>query len=527
MRRSVRCPLAFSPRWRPVFQLLPAEAPSIPVATGLLASILLPAILPAQVYHVATTGNDTTGNGSAGAPWATVNKAVTTVPDGAEIQVAPGLYNQRISLSRQFASGIVVRAVPAYQARFRYNGGATLICYYGQNVTVEGFDIAHDPANTGGLVIQIQDLLGATPGPGPTGTDIRVGGIVLRNNIIHDSTNNDLLKINNGCTNILVEGNIFYNQFGSDEHIDINSVDNITVRNNIFFNDFEASGRVNPGNTSGYIVSKDSNGNSDNIEGNKDILIENNVFLHWQGGDSTGFIMIGEDSTAFYETDGAIIQNNLFLGDGSQLSRSAISIRGSRDILVRNNTITGNLPTRSYALRLIRLGANQQNTDIRLFNNVWSDPTGTMGTEGFNNVDFAESPPADNDVVVLLNNAYWNNGAALPADSAQEVRIVDDTARVTTNPNLPALGSLTVRPVWNAASGQFGGGYATIEQARVALINAYGRPTAGSSLLGAADPAQAPPDDILGNPRTARPVDIGAVQMSLPATTTPSNLSVY
>lgn len=36
--------------------------------------------------------------------------------------------------------------------------------------------------------------------------------ITLRNNIIHDSYNNDLLKIVSGARHIFIEGNIFYNQ---------------------------------------------------------------------------------------------------------------------------------------------------------------------------------------------------------------------------------------------------------------------------------------------------------------------------
>lgn len=51
----------------------------------------------------------------------------------------------------------------------------------------------------------------------------QVSRITLKNNIFHDSYNNDLVKINNSISDITVSGNIFYNQNGSDEHIDINS----------------------------------------------------------------------------------------------------------------------------------------------------------------------------------------------------------------------------------------------------------------------------------------------------------------
>ena len=72
-----------------------------------------------------------------------------------------------------------------------------------------------------------------------------VSRITLRNNILHDSYNNDILKINNGAGQITVEGNIFYNQTGSDEHMDVNSVTDVVIQDNIFLNDFAGSGRAN------------------------------------------------------------------------------------------------------------------------------------------------------------------------------------------------------------------------------------------------------------------------------------------
>ena len=54
-----------------------------------LALSLFGAALPAGVqadsdstYYVATTGNDSTGNGTSGNPWQTIQYAVDTVPPG-------------------------------------------------------------------------------------------------------------------------------------------------------------------------------------------------------------------------------------------------------------------------------------------------------------------------------------------------------------------------------------------------------------------------------------------------------------
>ena len=193
------------------------------VLLGALA-LVVPAFATAQpVYYVATNGSDTTGTGSLGSPWATIEKAVNMIPDGALVLVRPGTYNGRVRLDggspgRVFPQGIVVRSEVAYQARLRHTG-TVVICFYGKGITLEGFDIAHSTPTTAGLVIQIQDLRGA-PGGGDA-----VSRITIRNNVIHDSRDNDLLKINYGASEVTVEGNLFYNQSGSDEHIDINSVD--------------------------------------------------------------------------------------------------------------------------------------------------------------------------------------------------------------------------------------------------------------------------------------------------------------
>ena len=59
--------------------------------------------------------------------------------------------------------------------------------------------------------------------------------VTFRNNIIHDSYNNDLLKIHNGARFFTIEGNIFYNQTASEQHMDVNGVTDVVIQDNIFF----------------------------------------------------------------------------------------------------------------------------------------------------------------------------------------------------------------------------------------------------------------------------------------------------
>src|SRR5262249_55330130 len=156
------------------------------------------------------------------------------------------LYQGLVSLDGKFTAGLRVISQEPYAARLR-NHGTVVRSFRGSHIALEGFDIAHDGPGAGTLVIQIQDA----DGTGAT------NNITLRNNVIPDSYSNDLAKINNGATHILVEHNVFYNQSGSDEHIDANSVEDVVIQDNVFFNDFEGSGRKNDNSTSSFIVVKD------------------------------------------------------------------------------------------------------------------------------------------------------------------------------------------------------------------------------------------------------------------------------
>ena len=446
-----------------------------------------------QTFYVATNGSDQVSNGSQEQPWATIGYAIDQVNDGATIEVAAGTYNGRVRLDQQFSNPVTIRSSEPYQARLRHNGGAVLTCFSCQGIVIEGFDIAHASNNIGGLVIQIQTSNPAIP----------ASNVTLRNNIIHDSTDNDLLKINNAAQSILVENNIFYNQAGSDEHIDINSVNNITVQDNVFFNSLSQS------ITSSYIVIKDSNGDSDGVLGAKDIDVKRNVFLNWQGNDGQSFVRVGEDSTANFEAERVLIENNLMLGNSRTMMRSAFTVQGSKDITFRFNTIVGDLPSRNFAARLLALGSNQANSNIQLSNNIWSDPSGTMGTEGFNGADVFESPIGSNDSVLIDNNLYFNGGNAIPIDASQDVMVADDLNAIFADPQLPNQSDL-VLPTYNGTF--FGGGFSSIREVFESLAMRFGEPARGSVVIDRASTDSVPLDDLLGSIRGNSP-DIGAIEL--------------
>lgn len=67
----------------------------------LLAFALAFASMPSAAdYYVSTTGNDTTGDGSSGNPWATIQFAINRVSAGDTIHIAVGNYTENIEANK-------------------------------------------------------------------------------------------------------------------------------------------------------------------------------------------------------------------------------------------------------------------------------------------------------------------------------------------------------------------------------------------------------------------------------------------
>lgn len=311
--------------------------------------------------------------------------------------------------------------------------------------------------------------------------------------------NNDLLRVGPGAHHVVVENNMFYNQAGSDEHIDINGAFDVVVQDNIFFNDFAGSGRTDSQSTSSYIVIKDSVGNNG---GSQEISIRRNIFLNWEGK-RKHFVLVGEDGISTFEAVGVMIENNLMLGNGPDPLYSPIGIRGSKDITVRANTIVGDQPGWYFGLVSYIVEANPRNENVAIYNNIWSDPTGTMG-EGFSCCD-----PAQTRSYAFDNNLFFNNGKPFPTSSDSFVEISDDLHRVIGDPKLGDQRRGITVPRWNGTN--FNGGYDTIQAAFRGLVEQYGLLGGGSAAFDKANPAYMPAEDILGRDRSkidSRP-DIG------------------
>lgn len=460
---------------------------------------------PARFY-VANGGSDG-GDGSWANPWRTINHALDKVPDGATIVVRPGVYHGEVRLDRISQEGITIRSEIPYRARLQ-NDDRVVSAFYGRNLTLEGFDITHAGPGAGMYVVQIQDAAGDGKG---------ARGIVLRNNVLHDSYNNDILKVNNGAADITIEHNVFYNQGGpeTDSHIDVNSVRHVTIQDNIFFNDFAGSGRPDHHNGGHFVLIKDSNGASDAFLGSQDITVRRNLFLNWQGAPGNSFVALGDNSAVtYFQAQDVLIENNLMLGNGSDKIHAAFKVISARNVMFRHNTVVGDLPANTFAIRLDANDAGLKNENISFINNLWADPTGTMGAEDAHDaLDFSDSPPSATASFTLHNNLYWNGGHSVPSDPEDLVNFMRDPARIIADPKLQSDQAGIILPRWDPVRGRFGREATTIDEAFSLLARRYGQPLAASALLGAADPLYSPADDLFGNPRSpeAGPA-LGAVE---------------
>ena len=117
--------------------------------------------------------------------------------------------------------------------------------------------------------------------------------------------------------------------------------------------------------------------------------------------------------------------------------RSSFGVKGGTEITFRHNTVVGDLPSLAYAMRLNTEGSNLPNDDIFFENNIWSDPTGTMGAENPGRPNNFSDTPLDETIDYLLDsNLYWNGGAAIPSDLAELVNYTDDVRRTVADPLL-------------------------------------------------------------------------------------------
>lgn len=115
--------------------------------TALPSVSAMAATAPTTLY-VSTSGSDTSGNGTATAPYATIQKAVDEAASGDTILIQPGTYDEMVTVSEP----LTIEAAPGYSSPVVIDaaGEANGILINSSNVTIHGLTIEN--ANDAGLL---------------------------------------------------------------------------------------------------------------------------------------------------------------------------------------------------------------------------------------------------------------------------------------------------------------------------------------------------------------------------------------
>lgn len=397
-----------------------------------------------------------------------------------------------------FADALVVSAEP-YRARIEaidLSGGDLA-----QHITFQGFDFG----DANGIVIKLD---------GGQTTNENIHHVTFRNNVIHDSGANDVVKVNAGSNNITFERNILYGHH--DDAMDLNSVEHVYVHDNVFF---DVTGERN------LLVIKDSTqvGSPDFYESTRHAYVRRNVFVNWRGAGNSAMLYLGEDNDRDqYAVQLAVVESNLFIGNGDVTAgfTAPIALRGVRDITIRNNTFNGGFANgRNWAFLAWAITEPEllRTEDLYIYNNAWVANAG-VGTARFSNSD-----PAHVGDFLLENNLYWNAGQPIPQADQGVINYTADAAAVMDDPLLPDVPDQIPLPTWDPRRGMFADGSSTVCEAFEVLVSNYAQPGPGSAVVDAGTaqvPAAAgdespnvPLDrDLFGRARDGAP-DIGALEL--------------
>ncbi|MDR1879147.1 MAG: T9SS type A sorting domain-containing protein [Bacteroidales bacterium] len=476
-------------------------------------------------YYVSPSGNDNTGDGTSSNPWATVGEAIkqsyqTDSNGGFEILVAPGDYPALGYITQRFKNPVLVRAQTPYRStlnKVNITSHRAGYLFQAKNIIIAGFEI-----------VGYQDWRSLPePEVGRNAYVFQIDmseRIILENNILHDSYNNDILKLNNYSDSCEVRGNIFYNQenAGGHQHIDVNVVYNTLIEDNIFFNNYEASGRNEPSmSSSSYIVVKSSGVADADADGqskaSRNIVFNRNVFYNWRGLPDQSFLLLGEDGKPFFEANDVLVENNLFISNTINRMSGAWSLKGVSNVVFRANTLSGFMQHSwdkdnnvtdgyfGYVVRVEESNANRGNQNVTIANNIFTDPSGRMAYLSGGGKTYLPSGS-------LVNNLYFNNGVTIKDASNNAFTISMDAAQIIADPLLEKDLSNVPFPVL-LTNGTLQGGYQSIEDARIDLVNKYGTISSASPAVGAAAVAQMPERDILYNFRGTSK-DVGAFEFN-------------
>lgn len=172
---------------------------------------ILPTVASATTLYVSTNGNDTSGNGSQGAPFKTIQKAVDTAVSGDIVAVAAGTYGKNgtsAGATLDFKNGITIRGAGAGKTILRGGFGGVNV----RNMEFAGFTFNTVSTTfyfTQGGNITIRNCVLIGSGQGEAIHDFQTSMQILNNTINRYSTGINSISDNTAAN--LISGNTISN----------------------------------------------------------------------------------------------------------------------------------------------------------------------------------------------------------------------------------------------------------------------------------------------------------------------------
>ena len=354
-----------------------------------VAGLILAGVVPAQAatdVYVATTGDDTTGDGTSGNPYATVQKGVDVVDISGTVHVADGTYGANVTtgvcasitksltLLGESRDGTIidgsiggVGTSGSYWAKGIHVSTASNVTV--KNFTVSGF--AGDGTSTGGYGVLFRDYAHDTSGEG----FVTYSNNKAENVKVTSSYSAVYGLVNEYLTvkNCLIENNasdgVFIGRLSHHATIEGNTVNNSGDQGIWFGNCFAGLGESDYG------------------------LIKDNTV---NGAREAGINLCDSDNST-------VSGNSITNADGEGWSIGALSIMsGSSNVEVFKNQINGN---DCAGIGIGTPGSSSTQTDI-LIGGSEADHNDVYGNAG-GGVWFRNATATD-DIVITYNNLYNN-----------------------------------------------------------------------------------------------------------------------
>lgn len=305
-------------RRRPARHHVRALSLLLATAVGCLSAVALAggtASAAGTTVYVATTGSDSTGDGSASRPWRTIQSAVTKAPVGSRVVVAAGTY-PGFTVTRD---GMTVAAA---------TGAKVLIRGTGTNI------VKFDEVSGGGL--EGLDVLGSTTQYGSAVKIDTSSGVKVLRSTLHDGLTWGVTVVRS--TGVLLEGNdVFGNANGIEERY---AADLVIRSNRIHHNNkpvdsgrgyeginfYKSTGKVTVENNHFY-----DNRTHLEVYGASNLLIRNNTL-------SNGQVMETGTPSGYACSNNVFTRNVAYRGS---VTANGMILRCASDNLVTHNTFDG------------------------------------------------------------------------------------------------------------------------------------------------------------------------------------------